>query len=854
MNKQPALQVTKSIRPASIICFLFVLMMGTTSCANKPYNPRSYESALANEPRSTDYEVWINGTKAIVYVARVQDPPWEKEKTKLDFGGNYSFTTFDMDKPVKVKIKSTNKPLDKTVLLPEGIGVTKVKKSASEISFVIEKPAQIVVEPDGKNGPLMLFSNSVEDYKPDLNDPDLIYFGPGIHHPDSALVVVKDNQTLYLAEGAVVKAGVSVIGNNVTIRGRGIICGNEFVWGQRSRNSIVVNRSDNVVVKDVILRGAATWTMPIRNSSNVTVDNVKIVAGRAQNDDGINPCNSQDVLITNCFIRTDDDCLALKGLTNDNANVERIRVENCILWCDRARVFLLGHESRAEYMRDLVFKNIDILHFKMTAFLLEPGENMRLENAVFENIKIYGEGQQELIRLQPVVNQYMRTKVPGNINNITFKDITVTGKEGLYKVQLLGESEEYSVKKINLFGITVPGQNVTKDYPNLETNDFASNISFKANLIKVTAPDYCSDIKGNTKIEVEAPNYSTLNVHCWKHGKGYGKNTLVGTITLDKNGKGSIVFPADAYPHGPTTVTISGVNKDDFSDNCYLQLYNNGGVSWNEGLPPDPPAAKGMQLVFADDFNAELSIGLESDKFTYYDHKPPFGSQDFSSIRFTSFDRPNNPFSRKDTYLRIRADANKKSAGLISSLFNDGRGVKASAPCYFECRFIGPNAPGSWPAFWLLSVKDKTDDNREPCDEIDIIEAYGGEGKGHPNAKQTYRITPHAWGQSDELKQLCDNFYRTKSAVDVYQYGIPSTWYETSHIYGCKITETETVYYCDDIEVGRHETLPISKTKPFYFMINLATGGGWPVDLSRYNGMVDMYVDYVRVYSGAVAK
>ena len=29
-----------------------------------------------------------------------------------------------------------------------------------------------------------------------------------------------------------------------------------------------------------------------------------------QNDDGINPCSSQDVLITDCFIRSDDDCVA----------------------------------------------------------------------------------------------------------------------------------------------------------------------------------------------------------------------------------------------------------------------------------------------------------------------------------------------------------------------------------------------------------------------------------------------------------------------------------------------------------------------------------------------------------------
>ena len=30
--------------------------------------------------------------------------------------------------------------------------------------------------------------------------------------------------------------------------------------------------------------------------------------------------------------------------------------------------------------------------------------------------------------------------------------------------------------------------------------------------------------------------------------------------------------------------------------------------------------------------------------------------------------------------------------------------------------------------------------------------------------------------------------------------------------------------------------------------IPVIAGGGWPVDLSRYDGTIDMYVDYVRVY------
>ena len=367
--------------------------------------------------------------------------------------------------------------------------------------------------------------------------------------------------------------------------------------------------------------------------------------------------------------------------------------------------------------------------------------------------------------------------------------------------------------------------------------------------VDVLSPPYCSDVKGDTTVSLAAPGFKSVTVKCWKPGSGFGSDATVATVALDAKGKGSFVFPAGQYPHGPVTVRISGANGS-VKDNCYLQLYNQGGVSWNEGMPKDPPpAAKGMSLVFADDFKGPLSIG-DTPQSTYYDHKPPYGTQDFSTIRFTSFDKPNNPFRQMDTYLRIRADAKKNSSGLLSSLKNDGSGITARAPCYFECRFLGPNAIGTWPAFWLLTTESK--DKKTPgVDELDIIEAYGGEGPREPNAFDTYMITPHAWNQGVSGKALeTKAFQAMHNPIRMNKFGIPSTWYETFHTYGCQITPTETIYYCDNKEVGRHETLPLSKEYPFFFLINLATGGGWPVDLSRYNGLADMYVDYVRVYQG----
>ena len=270
---------------------------------------------------------------------------------------------------------------------------------------------------------------------------------------------------------------------------------------------------------------------------------------------------------------------------------------------------------------------------------------------------------------------------------------------------------------------------------------------YRLHEIAVSSPEYCSDVTGDTTVTLVAPGFNRVIVKCWKQGDGWGSDSTVAAVDLDAKGNGSFIFPADAYPHGPVTVKISGENGD-AKDNCYLQLYNKGGARWNEGMPADPPAAKGMTLVFADDFKGPFSVSSTESKANYYDHKPPGGQQDFSSLRLTSFDQPNNPFHQVDSYLRIRASEEAKSSGLISSLKNDASGITAKAPCYFECRFIGPNAIGTWPAFWLMTdyMTDYVQGKglKMPCDELDIIEAYGGEGPGHPNAFDTYMICPHA--------------------------------------------------------------------------------------------------------------
>jgi hypothetical protein len=464
--------VASSLFPAVALCFALTGLLAAPfqSAAQVVVYP-----APAGETLSTQYEVQAGGQPVSVYTARVLDPPFAGNE--YDYGGPYSFAGFDVSGPVEVRIHS-EKPLGNLVIRPANPQVKTRLADANTAIVSLPGPCKLSLEPDGKKGPLLLFANSIEEHPPRAREagPRLIYFGPGIHRPGK--ITLTNNQSLYLAGGAIVKGGILAEGENIRISGRGILDSSDWEWTKGPTLHVVSIRGTNVEVSGITIRGACHWTIVPRNSRNVTVRDVKICGGRVQNDDGINPCNSQDVRITDCFIRSDDDCVALKGLDLRGANthVERITVENCILWCDRARIFLLGHESRAAFMRNITLRNLDIIHYSMTPFLFEPGEEMRLQEVTVENIRLHGEGQDSLARLKPVVNQYMRTKVPGYISDIHFRNVVLDGIPGPYRIQLSGADEQHDVRNVSFENVEITGEKLADGSKRLEVGPHVSGL------------------------------------------------------------------------------------------------------------------------------------------------------------------------------------------------------------------------------------------------------------------------------------------------------------------------------------------------------------------------------------------
>ena len=383
--------------------------------------------------------------------------------------------------------------------------------------------------------------------------------------------------------------------------------------------------------------------------------------------------------------------------------------------------------------------------------------------------------------------------------------------------------------------------------------------------IAVSSPDYCSNIKGDTTVTFTAPNLTHFKVLCWQqptpdNPSPWGHDAVVAAdVKPDLSGDSySFDFNADKFPNGPIIIRIFGKSDDGKKqDMCQLQVYNQGGVVWNQGIPKtDPPAAQGMKLAFSDDFDKLPTMSHDGIGATYETHKTGGGDfSDYGLCPFTDSESPLNPYSQVGTFLRIHATVahggEKGSTGLLSSLHEDGTGFTATAPCYFECRFLAQSSPGTWPAFWLLTQEPK---GGKGADELDVIEAYGGLGAGNPNFFN-YAATSHWWDQptpSWATKGSPDFVNEGHIDVPMVDLGGKSSWSTTFHTYGILITKTDTVYYLDDIEVLRHPTLPHSQEKPFWFLINYALGGisGWKIHMDRYNYQTDMWVDYVRVYAG----
>jgi hypothetical protein len=228
-------------------------------------------------------------------------------------------------------------------------------------------------------------------------------------------------------------------------------------------------------------------------------------------------------------------------------------------------------------------------------------------------------------------------------------------------------------------------------------------------------------------------------------------------------------------------------------------------------------------MTFNDNFST-LSISAYGPATRWIAHTPWNG--DFGDAVFGN-PGPGGPFSLNANGLAITAHqdaAGKWHSGLISSVDHDGPAHHGFAQQYgyFEMKARLPSGAGTWPAFWLIGT-DKT----SSAAEIDVIEYYGGFPK-------YYITTEHVWvhGANQLLRQ------HTSKVPE----GILSSQFNT---FGVLITPTVTSFYFNQHLYWSTPTPPEYR-QPMYMLVDLALGGGWPIN--KLQSPVVMDVQYVRAY------
>jgi len=498
---------------ADLAKHVFALMgwLAITSCA--------WAAGAANQlliypvtegmPRNSDYSLkaripgqkWQDVPAYLVKVAQGVDaaPPANSEISPSSPKASQSafrtvdssIASFDFSGTIDVSITYSRGQIKSARVRPFSYGITPIVRK-NTITFSLSQPRNLSVEVNGDIfHNLHLFANAIEDTRPNPADPNVIYYGPGMHRVGR--IVVASGKTIYLAGGALVE-GAFLINHveNVHILGRGILYqpSAEFpnrVSSQRKdaqditpsqdngsrHDALLIEFAKNIEVDGIILV-PNSYTVLVGESQNVTIKNIKSFSAGGNND-GIDVFDSSGVLIDGVFMRNSDDTIAIYGHRwNYYGDTRRVTVQNSTLWADVAHPILVGthgDSTNPETLEDLNFLNIDILDHRepqldyQGCMSLNAGDSNLIRNVRFENIRVEDFREGQLVNLRVFYNRKYNTSPGGGIENVVFKDITYNGTHANPSI-IAGYDHGREVKNIVFENLRINGRLISDDMPN----------------------------------------------------------------------------------------------------------------------------------------------------------------------------------------------------------------------------------------------------------------------------------------------------------------------------------------------------------------------------------------------------
>ncbi len=441
-----------------VVLFIFLMICTVSYPGDKIVVYTAPEGALLNNDFSVKVrqsgKEWQAVPNHLIKVDEVRGIKHHVEEASMAF--------FDFSGEVEISVTFNNGPIRKARVRPLSYGIEPTVKG-NTLTFKLDQPHNLSVEVnDDIFHNLHLFANPIIENVPDKNDPDVIFFGPGIHEFDNAQFKVPSNKTVYVDGGAVLRGQLLIHdAENVKVFGSGMV-------EHTVKMGVHISNSRNIEIEGIFTTQCATG-----GSDSVTIRNVKSISYYGWGD-GLNVFASNNVYFDRVFCRNSDDCTTVyatrKGFEGGCRN---IMMENSTLWADVAHPIFIGIHGNAQnfdIIEDLVYRNIDILDHKEVqldyqgCLAINGGDNNIIRNVLFEDIRIEDFRQGQLFNIRIFYNEKYCAAPGMGIENIHFKNISYNGDNAEISV-IAGYNSDRKVKNITFENLRINGRLITDDMP-----------------------------------------------------------------------------------------------------------------------------------------------------------------------------------------------------------------------------------------------------------------------------------------------------------------------------------------------------------------------------------------------------
>lgn len=454
--------------------------------------------APSGSPVSSTFTVMANGQATACY-----------ETAEADFA-NFAVTSGTTTVQV-----TYNAAVTSVSVHPEKFGIVPTFTSGqTTFSFTITQPHNYVVFINGDpDKPLYIFANPAETTTPNPSDYTY-YYGPGYYNqtkPDGSplnadgALILNAGQSCYVHPNAYVKgkiylgaeqSNVGPIFSNIHLSGYGVVDSVSVTSGNGPGRPGKIGNVDGASITGTTFIGQIHWGMPILESNDVTLTNVKMLNYKITTGtpDGIDIVGSTNVTYDGCFIRAQDDAIAIKTWKNGfgpspywRGNVENITIVDCVIdQGDGGNGVEIGYENfnnnttgspvndprtglPVAYIRNITYRRLDIVRkrrdpaimYRMAGLGMHLVDDVPVSNVLYEDVNVeYCDGQFWIWFGAFASGDYSYGSGRAQITDITLRRVSFDGPNSL-PIHLQGGGSGVTLYNIVMQDVYVKGTKLT---------------------------------------------------------------------------------------------------------------------------------------------------------------------------------------------------------------------------------------------------------------------------------------------------------------------------------------------------------------------------------------------------------